>query len=47
MTPQLWRDCSLDAEADHEARSHPHCGPRQERTMSGISDVTNQSDYHS
>ena len=34
--PRLWRDCSTEAEADREARSQPHCGPRQKRTVSGI-----------
>ena len=28
--------CSPEAEEDHEARSQPHSGPRQERTMGGI-----------
>ena len=35
MTPQLWRDCSPEAEAENEARSYPHAGPQRERTTAG------------
>ena len=35
MTPQLWRDCSPEAEAENEARSHPHAGPQREQTTAG------------
>ena len=35
-TTQLWRECTPEAEADHEARMQPHSGLRQERTMSGM-----------
>ena len=35
-TTQLWPERTPEAKADHEARSQPHSGPRQERTTSGI-----------
>ena len=41
------RECTLEAEADHEAIGRAHSGPHQERPMSGTADVTSQSDYRS
>ena len=34
-TTELRRDCSLEAEAEHRARSHPHSVPQRERTRAG------------